>query len=218
MVGESTQKIRSFVNKTLKNHIVDLWKQVAMELPGVVRAQPPHHDARPLLRKENYKIMYPLDEQTLAVPQSLYDLWKDTKFKDELDEIIKKHNERYNLKGVIHKGSKRGADAIEEVITEETAAKIEHKEGDPTTAAEIDEKYPGAVKVQCGVASAKWTAVFAKSSDNAQLFLMGEDVVVPSGVPLCGVGSGTWKSDQEAKEIFENPGPGVCVCGWLLVL
>ena len=88
ILGENRTKIRGFVNRTLKNHIVDLWKRKLVELPGVARSQPPTHDERPLLRKQKYKVMYPMDEQTLAVPQSMLDAWKDTNIKDELDEII----------------------------------------------------------------------------------------------------------------------------------
>ena len=64
-----------------------------MELPGVVRAQPPTHVERPALRKDNDRIMHPLDEQTLAVPQTILDAWEDTKFKDVFLELIKQHNE-----------------------------------------------------------------------------------------------------------------------------
>ena len=116
----------------------------------------------------------------------------------------------------MQRGLKRGADTTTEVMDENTA-KIEHLAGDPTTEEEIDAKYPGSVKVSCGAGSVKWKAVFTKIPDTgAQLYLLGEDVVVPSGVPLCGIGSGAWKSDQEAKEVMDNP--VVCVWGRLLVL
>ena len=156
-----------------------------VELPGVVRAQQPTHDARPVVRKESYKIMYPLDEHTLAGPQPILDAWKETQFKDKLDEIIKRHNEKFNVKGLVHKFMKRGAEAADEAVMEESTVKIEPQAGDPTTEAEIDAKYPGTLKVSCGCGATRWTAIITSGPGNgSEFYLIGEDVVVPSGV-LC---------------------------------
>ena len=107
-----------------------------------------------------------------------------------------------------------GAEATDEAVMEESTVNIQPQAGNPTTEAEIDAKYRKSLKVSCGCGAMRWTAIITNGPENdSELYLIGEDVVVPSGVPLCGVGSGTWKSDQQGKEVLENEGVRVCAYG-----